>query len=63
MSTYGRAKSALICVTARRTVAVEATIFGRISWPSRLTAQSSSKAASYNPTIVPSGPEIRCSSS
>ena len=56
---HPRLNSALICVSARRTVAVEATIFGRIVLPSFWIAQSSSSADSYSPTMVPSGPEIR----
>ena len=50
-----RLNSALICVSARRTVAVEATILGLTSLPSFSTTQSSSSADSYRPTIVPEG--------
>ena len=49
MSTTPRLKSALIWVSACRTVAVEATIFGRIVFPSFCIAQSSSIADSYKP--------------
>ena len=47
--------------SARRTVAVEETILG--PRPLRVAAQRWSIAVSYRPAIVPSGPEIRCSSS
>jgi hypothetical protein len=55
-----RSNSAWICVCARRTVAVEATSFGRILFPSTSRQQSVSSAVSYSPAIEPSGPEIRC---
>ena len=46
-------------------VAVEATTFGpdRVRPSTVRQAQSSSTAVSYRPTMVPSGPVIRCSSS
>ena len=62
-STPDRANSARICSSARRTVAVDATIFGRTVCPSTFASHSASIAVSYSPAIVPSGPEIRCSSS
>ena len=63
-----RANRAWICSWAWRTVAVEATIFGRtrdvpLVWLSLDCTHSASMTVSYRPTIVPSGPDIRCSSS
>lgn len=58
-----RAKSAWIWSWARRTVAVDATIFGRTGRPSSSRTHSASIAASYKPAMVPSGPEIKCNSS
>jgi len=49
--------------TRAHTVAVDATIFGRMRWPSNTRVVRRSIAASYSPATVPSGPEIRCSSS
>ena len=51
------------CSRARLVVAVDATIFGPVQIPSARQRHSSSTAASNSPTVVPSAPEIRCSSS
>ena len=58
-----RAKSPRTCSGARLVVAVEATIFGPVSTSPVGQPHSSSTAASNSPTVVPSAPEIRCSSS
>ena len=63
MSTFRRLNRARICFSARRTVAVEATILGRTRFSPTSRMHSSSRADSYRPTIVPIGPEIRCNSS
>ena len=49
MSTCRRLNKARIWFSARRTVAVEATIFGRILWPSTSRTQSSSRADLVQP--------------
>ena len=59
-----RSNSAPICRGARRTVAVDATTFGRDRFPCASSQVASrSTADSYSPTSEPSGPAIRCSSS
>ena len=54
-----RSNSDAVCASARRMVAVEAMTFGLL--PRALHSRST--AVSYSPDSVPSGPEIRCSSS
>ena len=49
MSTVRRSNSARICFSARRTVAVEATIFGRIALPPTSRVHSSSSADLVEP--------------
>ncbi len=49
--------------SARRTVAVEATTFGRTLMSPSIQLLSSSTAVSYRPTIVPNGPLMRWNSS
>ena len=50
-------------IPSKPMVAVDATTFGLTVWPSSVQEASRSIADSYRPTMVPSGPEMRCSSS
>src|SRR5690606_4462131 len=51
--------NALTCSLALRIVAVDAIILGETP----LAEHNKSTAVSYNPTIVPNGPDIKCNSS